>query len=47
MAHDADVIVVGAGVAGLVAARRLQAHGLATLVLEARDASADACCDTR
>ena len=37
MAHDADVIVVGAGVAGLVAARRLQAHGLATLVLEARE----------
>ena len=37
MAHDADVIVVGAGVAGLVAARRLQAHGLTTLVLEARE----------
>jgi monoamine oxidase len=37
MAHDADVIIVGAGVAGLVAARRLQAHGLATLVLEARE----------
>jgi monoamine oxidase len=37
MAHDADVIVVGAGVAGLVAARRLQAHGLTTLTLEARE----------
>ncbi|BCW95412.1 MAG: flavin monoamine oxidase family protein [Fimbriimonadales bacterium] len=37
MARDADVIVVGAGVAGLVAARRLQAVGLAPLVLEARE----------
>jgi monoamine oxidase len=37
MGHDADVIVVGAGVAGLVAARRLEAQGLSTLVLEARD----------
>ena len=32
-----DVVVIGAGAAGLTAARALQATGLATLVLEARD----------
>ena len=37
MTLDVDVIVVGAGVAGLVAARRLDAQGLSTLVLEARN----------
>jgi monoamine oxidase len=35
--HDADVIVVGAGFAGLAAARRLCDAGLRPLVLEARD----------
>ena len=34
---DADVIVVGAGLAGLVAARDLERAGVATLVLEARE----------
>ncbi len=33
---DADVIIVGAGVAGLAAARRLTERGLRILVLEAR-----------
>ncbi len=32
---DAEVIVIGAGVAGLATAARLQTHGVATLVLEA------------
>nr|MBP7632107.1 FAD-dependent oxidoreductase [Acidimicrobiales bacterium] len=34
---DHDVVVVGAGLAGLTAARRLVATGLDPLVLEARD----------
>ena len=34
---EADVAIVGAGLAGLVAARRLTAAGLRPLVLEARD----------
>lgn len=34
---DADVAVVGAGAAGLAAARRLREQGLRVLVLEARD----------
>lgn len=34
--HDADVVVVGAGLAGLVAARDLSAAGLDVLVLESR-----------
>ena len=33
----ADVVVIGAGVAGLAAARRLNEHGVRVLVLEARD----------
>ena len=33
----ADVIVIGAGLAGLIAARELEARGLAVTVLEARD----------
>src|SRR3954451_18970304 len=36
-AMDADVIVVGAGLAGLGAAREVQRRGAGALVLEARD----------
>jgi monoamine oxidase len=35
--HEVDVAVVGAGFAGLVAARELEARGLSVVVLEARD----------
>ncbi len=35
MAHEADVVVVGAGLSGLIAARTLLAAGLRPLVLEA------------
>ena len=35
--HEADVVVVGAGLAGLAAARDLEARGVSTVVLEARD----------
>ena len=36
-AREADVVVVGAGLAGLAAARALSAAGGAPIVLEARD----------
>lgn len=35
--HDADVLVLGAGAAGLMAARRLSEAGMQVLVVEARD----------
>ena len=35
--HDVDVVVVGAGFAGLAAARELTARGASVIVLEARD----------
>jgi monoamine oxidase len=35
--HEADVVVIGAGLAGLVAARKLSARGASVVVLEARD----------
>jgi monoamine oxidase len=35
-AHEADVLVVGAGVAGIAVARSLRARGLSCLVLEAK-----------
>lgn len=37
MSRDASVVVVGAGLAGLAAARQLAAAGVDTVVLEARD----------
>src|ERR1051325_93968 len=37
MTDDADVLIIGAGVAGLAAARALAAAGLAVVILEARD----------
>ena len=36
-AHEADVVVVGAGLAGLAAARRLSARGASVVVVEARE----------
>jgi len=36
-AFDADVVVIGAGIAGLAAAAKLSSEGLEVLVLEARD----------
>ncbi len=35
--YDADVVVIGAGLAGLVAARELTARGASAVVVEARD----------
>ncbi len=35
--HEADVVIVGAGLAGLAAARALTAQGASAVVLEARD----------
>ena len=35
--HEADVVVVGGGIAGLIAARELSGTGLSVVVLEARD----------
>ncbi len=35
--HEADVVVVGAGLAGLAAARRLKALGASVIVVEARE----------
>ena len=34
---EVDIVVIGAGAAGIAAARRLRALGLATVILEARD----------
>jgi phytoene dehydrogenase-like protein len=38
MSHEVDVVVVGAGLAGLACARQLAAHGLEVRVLESSDA---------
>ena len=35
--REVDVAILGAGAAGIAAARRLLAHGLRVAVLEARD----------
>jgi monoamine oxidase len=35
--RSADVVVVGAGISGLTTARRLLAHAIDCIVLEARD----------
>ena len=35
--HEADTVVIGAGAAGVAAARRLHDQGIATVLLEARD----------
>ena len=35
--HDVDVVIIGAGFAGLVAARELRSAGLRAVILEARD----------
>ena len=35
--HEADVVIVGAGISGLIAARTVLAAGLAPVVLEADD----------
>lgn len=37
MTHDVDVLIVGAGAAGIGAARRLSEHGASTLLIEAMD----------
>ena len=37
MTKDADIIIIGAGAAGLAAARELSSAGLSVIVLEARD----------
>lgn len=36
MNYDADVLIIGAGLAGLTAARLLRVYGIKALVLEAR-----------
>ncbi|HSP24809.1 MAG TPA: FAD-dependent oxidoreductase, partial [Saliniramus sp.] len=35
--REVDVVVIGAGAAGIAAARRLLAQGLTTVIVEARD----------